>query len=157
MKFTSGIWLATLLHYFTVIVTVKSIELNERHHKSHRIVQWTDKFGREKSSVTGPKAQRNNEETPSPSPSTKSWKFRPIFSQDKHKGKNEVTLDGNNSVASLLVHPPLSSEKSTVVYDTIPGHEFCDGKIPESRICNPQDLISIKEGSFQCSSVKNPR
>ena len=142
MKFTTGFCLGTLLHCCIVIETVKSIELKERHYKRHRVVRWTDRFG---PSMEDPKEQMTIQDTVSPRPST-SENFKPIVPQDKHKDKNEVTLDGNNTVASRPAHPPLPSPETTILYDTIPSHEFCNGQIPESRICDPDDIINLTEG-----------
>ena len=130
------------MHYCIVIVTVKSIELKERHYKRHRVARWTDRFG---PSMKHPKGQMNIEDTASPNPST-SETVKPIIPQDKHKDKNEVTLDGNDTVVSRLAHPSLPSPETTILYDTIPGHEFCNGQIPESGICDPDDIINVTEG-----------
>ena len=145
MDFAGGIRIGAMLHCCIVIITAKALDLDNRirPNEHERISQWTDKFGRE------PNKQEANEETASENPNDVGGKFKPVLTRDKDKdkSKNEIQAEGNHAVPSSMAHPPVTpSDISAALSNTIPGENFCGGKLPESRICDPHDILGANEG-----------
>ena len=146
MDFAGGIRIGAMLHCCIAIITARTVDLDSRNklNDHEKILQWTDKFGRE------PNRQKASEETASENPNDVSGKFKPVLTRDKDKdkNKNEINTNGNYTVpSSFMAHPPVTpSDISAALYNTIPGEKFCGGKLPESRICNPHNILSANEG-----------
>ena len=145
MDFAGVIRIGAILHYCNAIITANALDLDSRNRpdEHEKILQLTDKFGRE------PYGQEVKEETESENPNYVSGKFKPVLTRykDKDKSKNEINAEGTQAVPSSKVYPPATpSDISAALYNTILGENFCGAKLPESRICDPHDILGVNEG-----------
>ena len=140
--------MSAMLHCCIAIITARTMSMDldnrNRPNEHEKILEWTDKFGRE------PNGQKASEETASENPNDVNGKFKPVLTRDKDKdkSKNEVNNDGNHSVPSVMAHPPVTPppDIGAALDNTIHGEKFCGGKLPESRLCDPHDILSANEG-----------
>ena len=142
MEVAVGIRISAVLQCLFLAIIAKSMDLDRRNSKDEKLLEWTANFGRESNGGS------MNGESTTTSANDIHGKFKPVLTHSNDRERNEVNPEVNDTVASIMAHPPMKTApaSSDIPSDFIPGNKFCYGQLPESRICDPQDIIGRDEG-----------
>ncbi len=149
MRIASDSCLRLPLQLSLLILIVNSVPVNWKPKRANKLMQWTNKHGKD-----GASASRNRSTTTDNSSYGRTTErlqtrnHKNVHPYDSFESREDFKVPPTQNGTLVRWLPSTMAEGETGRLRNFTGLEFCGGRLPVTRICDPAGILSIEEGKL---------